>query len=278
MLARLNYRVASTSIAFAAAFASSAPRVRSEELSPSSASSSSGAVTDYAYFDLKIANYTEESVGTNKGAGGSGVIKIALFGKDAPLSVARFLATVDGDGNTLPSFANCQFSRIVNGSLLEMERVRGINKISIAGSESFEFQGSVLMDYRPILEQNGLRHDRPYLLTRKQLLSGPEFGITVAAAPELDPFHVVFGEVVGGRDVLDAIASVPTYSYKTATGYAGAAKGGESGVMDAWFEGQRKLFVDVGKQLGDSRAADLRGRLLRRVVVKSAGRAPPRGK
>jgi cyclophilin family peptidyl-prolyl cis-trans isomerase len=117
-------------------------------------------ITDYAFLDLKIANYTEESVGSNRGATGSGVIKIALFGKDAPQSVNRFLATLDGDGETTPSYVNCQFTRIVNGSLLEMERVRGINKISIAGSDSLEFKGNLLTDYTPILESNQLPHDK----------------------------------------------------------------------------------------------------------------------
>ena len=41
-----------------------------------------------------------------------------------------------------------------------MERVRGINKVSIAGTEQFEYAGNVLTDYKPILEQNTLRHDK----------------------------------------------------------------------------------------------------------------------
>lgn len=59
-----------------------------------------------------------------------------------------------------PSFVNSQFTRITEESLLEMERVRGINKVSIAGTEQFEYAGNVLTDYRPILEQNSLRHDK----------------------------------------------------------------------------------------------------------------------
>jgi cyclophilin family peptidyl-prolyl cis-trans isomerase len=38
------------------------------------------------------------------------------------------------------------------------------------------------------------------------------------AAPALDGFHVVFGEVLQGLEVLDAVAEIPTYTYKTQTG------------------------------------------------------------
>jgi hypothetical protein len=44
-------------------------------------------------------------------------------------------------------------------------------------------------------------------------------------------------------------------------------------LADAWFEGQKKAFVGLSRQLGDSRAADLRGKLLRRVLIKKAGRS-----
>ena len=117
-------------------------------------------ITDYAYFDLKIANYTEESIGTNRGARGSGRIKIALFGKEAPKSVSRFLMTLDGDGNQSPNYLNSQFTRIVNDTLLEIERVRGMNTIDIAGTESLEFKGNVLTEFTPILESNNLRHTK----------------------------------------------------------------------------------------------------------------------
>jgi hypothetical protein len=46
-------------------------------------------ITSKVYLDIKIANYTEESTGTNKGADGSGRVVFGLYGKDAPDSVAR---------------------------------------------------------------------------------------------------------------------------------------------------------------------------------------------
>lgn len=56
-------------------------------------------------------------------------------------------------------------------------------------------------------------------MTRRQLTSGPLFGITLRNSEELDAFHVVFGEVLEGQDVLQAISSIPTYTYTTKTGF-----------------------------------------------------------
>ena len=76
-----------------------------------------------------------------------------------------------------------------------------------------------MTDYRPILEQNGIPHSRKGLLTRRQLTEGPEFAVTLDKAEELDGFHVVFGVVLEGLPVIDAISELPTYSYKTRTGW-----------------------------------------------------------
>ena len=99
-----------------------------------------------------------------------------------------------------------------------MERVRGINKIQIGGKDSFEYRGNLLLNYEPILESNNLSHDKRGLLTRRQLSAGPEFGITLKPSPDLDAFHIVFGEVVDGFEVLDAISNIQQYSYKTSSG------------------------------------------------------------
>ena len=133
-------------------FTSGALLVRSD-------STNSPAVTHKVFLDIKIANYTEESIGTNKGAIGSGRLIIGLYGKDAPESVKIFLSTLDGNGVDHPNYVRNQFSRIVDGQLLEIEKVRGINRINIAGQDALEYQGALLSDNTPILETNTLRHD-----------------------------------------------------------------------------------------------------------------------
>ena len=242
------------------------------------ASAGAPKITDRVKLEVKIANYTEESVGTNKGATGSGNIVIGLYGEVAPEACSLFLQTVMGDGIDLPSFYNAQFQRVTPQGLLEMDKVRGVNEVNIAGSSQWEYKGKVLSDYKPIIENNGIHHDRQGLLTHKQLSSTPEFSITLKDKKELseedlktlDSFHCVFGEVLEGSEVLQAISEIPLYTYQTSSGYAGGKRGAESEIADKWFAAQREFYVGVGKSFGDQRAVDMRGKLLRRTVIKNA--------
>jgi hypothetical protein len=115
-------------------------------------------ITDKVYMDIKIANYTEESIGKNKAAVGSGRIVVGLFGKEAPQSVKLFLDTIRSDGKTAPTFFNSQISRIsMDEGLVEIEKMRSLNPITIAGDEKYEYAGNVL-DYKPILENSKVSH------------------------------------------------------------------------------------------------------------------------
>lgn len=157
-------------------------------------------ITDKVYLDVKIANYTEESVGKNKGAMGSGRLVIGLYGKVAPLSCKIFLDTIRSDGSLIPSYRNSQLSRISEEGLIEVEKIRGLNTVLLAGTDQYEYDGN-LMNYKPILESNGIKHSRLGLLSRRQLSSTPEFGITLKPCSELDSFHVVFGTILEGKEV-----------------------------------------------------------------------------
>ncbi|KAJ1429873.1 hypothetical protein B484DRAFT_430777, partial [Ochromonadaceae sp. CCMP2298] len=114
-------------------------------------------ITDRVYIDVKIANYTEESVGKNRPATGSGRIVIGLYGKAAPKSAKLFLDTVLSDGSLVPSFVNAQFSKVSPEGLLGVEKISGLNTVQIAGTEQWEYAGNVL-EYVPILESSGARH------------------------------------------------------------------------------------------------------------------------
>ena len=58
-----------------------------------------------------------------------------------------------------------------------------------------------------------LRFDRPYLLAMANAgpgTNGSQFFITVAPTPHLNGRHTIFGEVVQGTEVVDAIAKTET--------------------------------------------------------------------
>lgn len=129
-------------------------------LAPSSADQSTRKITSVAYLDVKIANYTEESIGKNVGASGSGRVVIGLFGEDAPLSVQRFLETVQSDGEALPTYINSQFSKVTDDNLLQLDDVPRLDVVNIAGTEQYQYGGEILTNYKPILDTNSIRHDR----------------------------------------------------------------------------------------------------------------------
>lgn len=245
--------VATSSAVFTALVTTTAFRSPSSavdvELKPSVATTSTDlTITDKVFLDIKIANYTEESTGRNRGARGSGKIIIGLYGKAAPESVKRFLATIDGDGETTPNFYNTLFSKIVDDNLLIVEKIQGVSTMKIAGTDQYEYKGNVLTDYKPILETNGISHNRAGYLTRRQLTSGPEFGITIGndAATTLDGFHVVFGTILEGMEVIEAISKIDRYTYTTKTGYTGLKPKGKTKstdeLADKWFEAQREFY------------------------------------
>ena len=128
---------------------------------------------------------------------------IGLFGKDAPAATSFFLNTCESNGLTFPSYIGSQFTKINDDGLLELDRIRGLNPVSIGGSDAIEYKGKLLSGYNLLEESNSYcpRHVGRGLLTRNRLANSPQFGITTTAAPNLDQFYEVFGVVLEGIEV-----------------------------------------------------------------------------
>jgi len=149
----------SSSVAATISSSSSSSSSSSAAIQAQTSSISTPVITHKVFLDIKIANYTEESIGKNRGALGSGRVVFGLYGKDAPQSVDVFLRSIDSDGKTVPSYINTQFARVSEEGVLEIEKIRGLNTVTIAGIDQYEYAGEVL-DYKPILEANGIKHSK----------------------------------------------------------------------------------------------------------------------
>lgn len=141
---------------------------------------------------------------TNKGD-----ITINLFPNHAPETVANFtgLATGEkaydaGNGKTGPFYDGLGFHRVIAGFMIQGGCPLGTG----TGGPGYTFKD----EFHPELVFN-----KPYLLAMANAgpgTNGSQFFITVGPTPHLNRKHTIFGEVAdqAGRDVVDAIAAVPT--------------------------------------------------------------------
>lgn len=119
-----------------------------------------------------------------------GTVRARLFPERAPVTVNNFVSLArDGyfDGTT--------FHRVIEGFMAQGGDPTG----SGAGGPGY----TIPDEFHP-----DLRHDRPGVLSMANAgpnTGGSQFFITHVATPWLDDRHAVFGEVVEGMDVVNAI-------------------------------------------------------------------------
>ena len=137
-------------------------------------------------------------------------LTIALHAKAAPTCVDNFLHLCAGDrGKAKGSgvalhYRGSPLHRLVPGAFVQGGDFTHGNG---AGGESI--WGSTFKDDKTAL---GTRLDRRGLLCMSNTgknSNGSQFFITLAPLPKLTGKHCVFGEVVGGLEVLDRIEAVP---------------------------------------------------------------------
>ncbi len=131
-----------------------------------------------------------------------GAILVKLTYEKTPGTVGNFVALSEGtlENNAKPQgkgfYDGLKFHRVIKNFMIQGGCPQGTG----TGSPGYKFDDEFHPD---------LRHDSPGVLSMAN--SGPgsngsQFFITHTATPHLDDMHTVFGKVVEGQDVVDAIA------------------------------------------------------------------------
>ncbi len=138
-----------------------------------------------------------------------GTIVCRLFPAEAPKTVANFVGLAKGTktwtnpatGRIMhtPLYSGTTFHRVIPGFMIQGGDPKGTGE----GSPGYKFDDEIAPN----------RHfDKPGVLAMANSgpnTNGSQFFITVAPAEHLEGHYSIFGEVVSGQDVADAISQVP---------------------------------------------------------------------
>jgi peptidyl-prolyl cis-trans isomerase A (cyclophilin A) len=139
-----------------------------------------------------------------------GTVTVRLFPDHAPKTVRNFVELAEGGREwTDPRtgavtkeklYDGTIFHRVISGFMIQGGDPLGTG----TGGPGYEFGDEIHPD---------LRFDKPYLLAMANAgpgTNGSQFFITVGPTPWLNGRHTIFGEVIGGADVVDKISHVRT--------------------------------------------------------------------
>ena len=139
-----------------------------------------------------------------------GTIVLRLFPDQAPKTVQSFVGLAEGTiewtdplhntRTTEPLYNGTIFHRVIDRFMLQGGDPLGTG----TGGPGYEFEDEFHPD---------LRFDRPYLLAMANAgpgTNGSQFFITIAPTAHLNNRHTIFGEVIQGTEVVDAIAKTET--------------------------------------------------------------------
>ncbi|MEU6424303.1 peptidylprolyl isomerase [Microbispora sp. NPDC046973] len=144
-----------------------------------------------------------------------GTIRVQLFPNKAPKTVRNFVELAEGTREwTHPETGEKQtntklydgtiFHRVINGFMIQGGDPLGQG----VGGPGYSFDDEIHPENQ---------FNRPYLLAMANAgkrfgkgTNGSQFFITMSPQPHLNQGHTIFGEVIEGAEVVDAIGKTPT--------------------------------------------------------------------
>ncbi|KAF8647909.1 hypothetical protein AX16_006441 [Volvariella volvacea WC 439] len=130
---------------------------------------------------------------------GGASLNLELFCEKAPKTCYNFLMLAKAG-----KYDNCLFHRLVPGFMIQTGDPTGTG----AGGESY--WGTPFRDEHDL--KNAAKHDSRGIVAMANKgpgTNGSQFYFTFRPTPHLDKKHTVFGKLVGGEDVLDALEKLP---------------------------------------------------------------------
>jgi cyclophilin family peptidyl-prolyl cis-trans isomerase/FKBP-type peptidyl-prolyl cis-trans isomerase len=152
------------------------------------------------YPDLEDGIYAEFI--TNKGT-----FIVKLHHEQTPMTVANFVDLAEGKNSMVdeqyrdkPFYDGLVFHRVIKDFMIQGGDPMGTG----SGGPGYRFPDEIVPE---------LKHDKKGILSMANsgpATNGSQFFVTVRPTPHLDGGHAVFGEVVKGLDIVEAISVVPT--------------------------------------------------------------------
>jgi peptidyl-prolyl cis-trans isomerase A (cyclophilin A) len=139
-----------------------------------------------------------------------GTIVVRLFPDQAPQTVKNFVELAEGSRQWRdPKSGQATTARLYDGTIfhrvIPQFMIQGGDPLgSGRGGPGYEFAD----EFAPELS-----FDRPYLLAMANAgpgTNGSQFFITTVPTPHLNRKHTIFGEVVSGSEIVDAISNART--------------------------------------------------------------------